>query len=131
MYADKAILRKGKIARFRNLYRVCFEPFSVWAFWFVIFGCACFIWAFWFVIFGCAFSSLGVLVCDFGGGTFSSLGILGLGLGLDFVPFPLRPFACAARGRGRSIVNAPYNPRTLFREGLNNCRFLDNSISDA
>ncbi|MBQ8035645.1 MAG: hypothetical protein IJ268_01505, partial [Proteobacteria bacterium] len=70
-------------------------------------------WAFWFVIFGCAFSSLGVLVCDFGGGAFSILGILGLGLG--FVPFPRRPFACAARGRGSLIVNAPYNPRTLFK----------------
>ena len=33
----------------------------------------------------------------------------------DFVPLPSRPFAYAARGRGRSIVNAPYNPRTLFK----------------
>ena len=47
---------------------------------------------------GCAFSFSRVLVC-----------------GLGVVPIPQRAFACAARGRGRSIVNAPYNPRTLFK----------------
>ncbi|MBQ8037333.1 MAG: hypothetical protein IJ268_10085, partial [Proteobacteria bacterium] len=75
-------------------------PFWGRAFWFEFLGLYLFRCArFWFeVLGGGAFSILGVLVC-----------------GLGVVPIPQRAFACAARGRGRSIVNAPYNPRTLFK----------------